>query len=156
MYNIGFISWSSLTGDFNKTDWVTVLLLDLIKFGSAPETNLTFNMTPVDQISKTIVELIQSRETVKATINLSETHTLTFKTIWTEICRQQMMEPHYLNVIEWRQKLDEHVKMNPQLLHGLQLFSNALTDTFSEDKTATIGTESDLNLPIFIKALLQK
>jgi hypothetical protein len=66
------------------------------------------------------------------------------------------MEPHYLNVIEWRQKLDEYVKMNPQLLHGLQLFSNALTNTFSEDKTTTIGTVSELNLPIFIKALLQK
>jgi thioester reductase-like protein len=150
---IGLISWSLSTGDFNKTDWFNRLLLDLIKFGSAPETDCTLNITPVDWISRSIVELGESEETVKAKINLPETHTITFKSVWTEICRQQMMEPHYLNVTEWRRKLEEHLKMNSQLLYGLQLFSNILTDPFPTDTTVT--TESDLNLPIFVKALLR-
>ena len=156
MFDIGFISWSLSTGDFNKTDWITLLLLDLIEFGSAPETDCAFNTTPVDRISKTIVELGESEETVKATINLPETHRVTFKAIWTEILQERMIEPHYLNVTEWRRKLDERIKTNPQILHGLQLFSNTLTDPFSEDTTVTISTESDLNLPMFIKALLRK
>jgi thioester reductase-like protein len=143
------------TGDFNKTDWITLLLLDLIKFGSAPETDCTFNITSVDQVSRSIVELSESEETAKATINLPETHTVTFKAIWTEICRQQMIEPHYLNVAEWHQKLDEQLKMNSQLFHGLQLFSETLTDSSSNDTTAPISTESDLNLPTFVKALLR-
>jgi thioester reductase-like protein len=152
---IGYISWSLSTGDFNKTGWFELLLLDLIEFGSAPETDHAFNMTPVDQISRSIVELSESEETVKATINLPETHTVTFKTIWTEICRQQMIEPHYLNVTEWYRKLDERLKTDSQLFHGLQLFSNILTNSFSKDTTATIDTEFDLNLPMFVKALLR-
>ena len=143
------------TGEFNKTDWITLLLLDLIEFGLAPETDCTFNITPVDRISKTIVELGESDETAKVTINLPETHTITFKAIWTEICRQRMIEPQYLNVTECRRTLDERLKMDPQSLHGLQLFSNALTDSVSEDTTASVNTESDLNLPMFVKALLR-
>jgi hypothetical protein len=113
-------------------------------------------MTPVDQLSKSIVELGESEETVNATINLSETHTITFKAIWAEICRQRMMEPHYLNVIDWHQKLNKHLKTHAQSLHGLQLFSNALTDPFPEDAITTISTKSELNLAIFVKALLQQ
>jgi thioester reductase-like protein len=156
LYEIGFISWSLSTGDFNKKDWFSLLFLGLIEFGLAPETNHTFHITPVDRISRSIVELGESGETIKATINLPETHTITFKAIWTEICRQQMMEPHYLDVIEWRQKLDEQLKTDSPLFHGLRLFSRTLTDPFSKDITTTIDTESDLNLPMFVKALLRK
>jgi thioester reductase-like protein len=134
---------------------MTLLLLDLIEFGLAPETDRTFKITPVDRISKFIVELGESKDIAKATINLSETHTVSFKAIWTEICRQRMMEPQYLNMTEWRQKLEERIKTGSQLLHGLQLFSKALPDSPSEDTTATTENESDLNLPIFVKVLLQ-
>ena len=155
MNEIGFISWSVPTGNFNKTDWVTLLLLDLIEFGLVPETDFALNITPVNQMSRSIVELGESEETVKATINLPATHTVTFKTIWIEICRQQQIEPNYLSVTEWRHKLDERIKMDPQSLRGLQLFSNVLTDSFSDETTTTIGTESDLNLPMFVQALLR-
>ncbi len=150
----GFISWCSSTGDFNKTDWITLLLVDLIKFGSAPESDFILDMTPVDQLSKTIVELGESEKTIKTTINLSHTHTITFKAIWTEICRQRKMVPQFINVTEWRRKLDEQLKTDSQSLHGLQLFSDALTNPISEDTVDTIGAESDLNLSIFVKSLL--
>jgi len=156
LFEIGYISWSLSTGDFNKTDRRNLLFLDLIEFGSAPETDCAFNIMPVDRLSKTIVELGESEETVKATINLSATHTVTFKAIWTEICQQRMIEPHYLNVTEWRRKLDERLETNPQIFHVLQFFSNILTDSFAKDTTATIDTESDVNLPMFVKALLRK
>ncbi len=132
-----------------------MLLLDLIEFGLAPESDFILNLTPVDQMSKTIVELGQSEKTLRETINLSHTHTITFKAIWTEICRQRNMEPHFINVIEWRRKLDEQIKIDSQALPGLQLFSNALTDSFSKDTVGTIGAESDLNLSIFVKSLLR-
>jgi hypothetical protein len=132
-----------------------MLLLDLIEFGLAPESDFILNLTPVDQMSKTIVELGQSEKTLRETINLSHTHTITFKAIWTEICRQRNMEPHFVNVIEWRRKLDEQIKIDSQALPGLQLFSNALTDSFSKDTVGTIGAESDLNLSIFVKSLLR-
>ncbi|UJR18565.1 hypothetical protein I4U23_005472 [Adineta vaga] len=151
----GYISWSLSTGDFNKTDWLTILLLDLIKFGIAPETDFTFNITPVDCISRSIAELGESEKTIKATIDLRETHTVSFKSIWTEICRQRGLDPHYLHVTEWSQRLDKVLKTNSQLLHGLQLFSNSLTDSFSIDTAPTVGTESDLNLPIFVEKFLQ-
>jgi hypothetical protein len=106
-------------------------------------------------MSKTIVELGESEKTVKATINLSHTHTITFKAIWTEICRQRNMEPHFMNVTEWRRKLDEQLRTDSQSLRGLQLFSNTLTDPFSDDIIVTIGPESDLNLSIFVKSLLR-
>jgi thioester reductase-like protein len=126
-----------------------MLLLDLIKFGSAPESDFILSMTPVNEMSKTIVELGESEKTLKETINLSHTHTITFKAIWTEICRQQNKQPHFINVTEWRRKLDEQLKTDSQLLRGLQLFSDALTDPFSEDTVTTISAESDLNLSIF-------
>jgi hypothetical protein len=132
-----------------------MLLLDLIEFGLAPESDFILNLTPVDQMSKTIVELGQSEKTLRETINLSHTHTITFKAIWTEICRQRNMEPHFINVIEWRRKLDEQIKIDSQALPGLQLFSNALTDSFSKDTVGTIGAESDLNLSTFVKSLLR-
>jgi len=131
-----------------------MLLLDLIEFGLAPESDFILNITPVDQMSKIIVELGESEKTLRETINLSHTHTITFKAIWTEICRQRNMEPHFVNVIEWRRKLDEQIKIDSQALPGLQLFSNALTDSFSKDTVGTIGAESDLNLSIFVKSLL--
>jgi hypothetical protein len=65
------------------------------------------------------------------------------------------MEPHFINVIEWRRKLDEQIKIDSQALPGLQLFSNALTDSFSKDTVGTIGAESDLNLSTFVKSLLR-
>jgi hypothetical protein len=107
-------------------------------------------------MSRSIVELGESEKTMKTTMNLAETHTVTFKAVWAEICRQRMMEPHYLDAREWRHKLDEHIKTDPQSLHALQLFSNALTDPFSQHATVTMSTESDLNLSIFVKALLRK
>ncbi|CAF4029340.1 unnamed protein product [Adineta steineri] len=152
----GFTSWSLSTGDFNKADWFIFLFLDLIEFGLVPETNHVFSMTPVDQMSRSIVKLSESNETVKAPINLFGTHTITFKAIWNEICRQKMMEPHYLSAIEWRQKLDAYLMLDPQSFRGLQFFSNILTDSYPQDRTVTIGTESDLNLPTFVKALLRK
>jgi thioester reductase-like protein len=155
LYEIGYISWSTCTGDFNKRDWITLLLSSVTAFGLAPETDRTFIMTPVDHMAKSIVELGESEETVKRTINLSETYAVTFKAIWTEICRQRFMQPYFHDVTEWRQKLDEWLTMDSQLLHGLQLFSTALTDPSSEVTTATVGTESDLNLPLFVKALLR-
>ena len=136
-------------------DWITLLLLDLIEFGAAPETECVFHITPVDQISNTIVNLGESKETLKTAITLPETHTVTFKAIWTEICRQQAIEPHYLNVTEWRQKLNGRLKMNSQIFHGLQLFSDELTSTFSNDTTITVDAESDLNLSMFVQALLR-
>jgi hypothetical protein len=77
-----------------------MLLLDLIKFGLAPESDFILNMTPVDEMSKTIVKLGESEKTLRETINVSHTHTITFKAIWIEICRQRNMEPHFINVIE--------------------------------------------------------
>jgi nucleoside-diphosphate-sugar epimerase len=132
-----------------------MLLLDLIEFGSAPESDLILNMTPVDEMSKTIVKLGESEKTLRETINLSHTHTITFKEIWTEICRQRNMEPHFINVTEWRRKLNEQLKIDSQALRGLQLFSNALTDSFSKDTVDTIDAESDLNVSIFVKSLLR-
>jgi thioester reductase-like protein len=132
-----------------------MLLLDLIKFGSAPESDLILNITPVDHMSKIIVELGESEKTAKATINLSHTHTITFKAIWTEICRQRKMKSNFINATEWRQKLNKQLKTVSQSLRGLQLFSNTLTDPFSEDTVAAISAESDLNLSIFVKSLLR-
>ncbi|CAF1430705.1 unnamed protein product [Adineta steineri] len=151
----GYISWSPSTGDFNKTDWFTLLFLDLIKFGLAPETDRVFRVTPVDESSRTIVKLGESKETVRATINLSETHTIRFGTIWAEICRQQMMEPHFLSVTEWEERLKERFRDNEQLFYGLQLFSSILMKSSSEDTTAMMDDKSDLNLPMFVKELLR-
>jgi len=132
-----------------------MLLLDLTKFGSAPESDFTLNLTPVDEMSKIIVELGESEQTLGETINLSHTHTVTFKAIWTEICRQRNMELHFINATEWRRKLDEQLMIDSQSWRGLELFSNALTDSFSKDTVATIGAESDLDLSIFVKSLLR-
>ena len=132
-----------------------MLLLDLIEFGAAPESDCTFAIIPVDHIGRTIVELGESEETIRATINLSDTHRISFKAIWTEICRQRKREPHFTTVAEWRRKFDERLQIDPQSLRGLQLFSNALTDPFAEDTTTTSGIESDLNLPLFVASLLR-
>jgi len=132
-----------------------LLLLDLIEFGSAPESDCEFDIIPVDHIGRTIVELGESEETIKATIDLPHTHRISFKTIWTEICRQRKIEPHFMNVTQWRQKLDEQLKTDSQSLRGLQLFSNALTNPFPEEAITTIGAESDLNLPLFVTTLFR-
>ncbi len=113
-------------------------------------------MTPVDQINRSIVERGESEETMNRTINFSATHTVPFKTIWTEICRQKMMKPYYLDMIEWRQSLDEYFKTNSQSLPRLQLLLDELPILFSEHSMATIGTESDVKLLLFIKKLLRK
>ena len=151
----GFISWSLSTGHFNRTDWFTLLFLDLIEFGLIPDIDPTFNMTPVDLCSRFIVEIGESTETSKRTVNLPTTHKVTFQTIWTEICQQRNVEPHYLNIIEWRWKLHERLKTNPQLLPGLFLFSNALRDDISGNLTIAIDDECDLNISMFVKALLR-
>ena len=144
-----------MTGDFNQTDWVTLLLHDLIEFGSAPESDLTLDITPVNHLSQTTVELGESEQTIKATIDQSHTHSVSFRTIWTEICRQRQVEPHFIDVTEWRQKLDKQLKTDSQSLHGLQLFSDALTESFLKDTTTAIDTESHLNLSLFVALLLR-
>ena len=131
------------------------MLRDLIEFGSAPHSDLTLDITPVNHLSKTTVELGESEQTIKATIDQSHTHTVSFRTIWIEICRQRQAEPRFIDVTEWRQKLDERLKIDSQSLHGLQLFSNALTGSFSKDTIITMDTISDLNLPLFVASLLQ-
>ena len=153
--NQGLISWRTSTGDSNRRDWINLLLLDLIEFGSAPQSDFTLDIVPVDHISQKIVELGESEQTIEATIDLPLTHTISFRIIWTEICRQRQIEPHFINVTEWRQKLDERLKTDSQSLHGLQLFSHALTDSFSKETITTTGTESDLNLPLFVTSLLR-
>ena len=136
-------------------DWLTLLILDLIEFGLAPEVDYTFKIMPVDRMSKAIVRLGESENTMKAIINLPPTHAITFKSIWTEICRQRQMEPHYLKVTDWCRKLDERLKTAPQSLYALQLFSNILVNSPSGDISNTIDDETDLNLPMFVEALLR-
>ena len=131
------------------------MLRDLIEFGSVPESDLTVDITPVNHLSRTTVELGESEQTIKATIDQSHTHTVSFRAIWTEICRQRQVEPLFIDVTEWRQKLDEQLKTDSHSLHGLQLFSDALTGSFSKDTVTTIDTISDLNLPLFVASLLQ-
>ncbi len=151
----GLISWCLSTGDFNKRDWITILLLDLIKFGSVPDSDFRLNITPVDEISKTIVELGESEKALGETINLPQTHIITFKAMWTEICRQRNIEPQFINLTEWCRTLDEQLKTNSQSLRELQLFSNILMNPFSEDTVDTNNAESGLDLSIFVKSLLR-
>ena len=65
-------------------------------FGSVPETNFALDLTPVDRMSASIVELGESKETLNETISFSPTHRVTFTAIWSEICRQRQLEPYYL------------------------------------------------------------
>ena len=60
-----------------------------------------------------------------------------------------------MNVTQWRRQSDEQLTTDSQSLRGLQLFSSALMDPFSEDTIATIDAESDLNLPLFVASLLR-
>lgn len=121
----------------------------------APNIERTFDITPVDIMSRSIVKIGESTEGADTTMNLRATHKITFRAIWTEICQQQMVLPYYLSVTEWRQQLDTRLKINPHLLYGLSLFSSMLTDDFTQETKTTGDNESDLSLPTFVKALLQ-
>ena len=120
-----------------------------------PDTDFGLNITPVDVLSIWIVKLGESEKIINTTINLTATHIITLKAIWAEVCRQKNMQLCYVDMIEWRQKLNKRLETDSQSFQGLYMFSSALTASILEQTTTSSGAESDLNLPMFVKVLLQ-
>jgi hypothetical protein len=128
--------------------------LGLIELDSVPAIDSKIDITPVDLISRSIVNIAEAMNTVNTTINLSATHTIAFKAVWTEICRQRKVAPYYSSVGEWRQQLHERLNSNPQLSNKLFIL-DTMIDNFAGDTTANIDVDSNLNLPLFVTALLR-
>jgi amino acid adenylation domain-containing protein/thioester reductase-like protein len=78
IYRPGMIIGHSQTGITNTNDLVSRLIKGLIQMGSAPNLNLTMNLTPVDYISQAIVHLsLQPQSQSQAQIfHLVNPHTI--------------------------------------------------------------------------------
>jgi thioester reductase-like protein len=149
------ISWCTQTGHFNKNDWFIHLLSDFIELGSVPDIDRTFILTPVDRISQWIVELSESKLRTATPITFDETYMVSFKDIWKEICSQQQIKPHYLNLEDWYRKFEQKSELNTSniLVYLREIFE---TDEHSSNISAqTNENVKNINLPFFVDALIQ-
>jgi thioester reductase-like protein len=70
IYRPGRISGHSQTGVFNPNDFLYKLIIGCIELGSAPASNMTLNLIPVDYMSQALVYLSKQQKSLGKTFHL--------------------------------------------------------------------------------------
>jgi amino acid adenylation domain-containing protein/thioester reductase-like protein len=76
IYRPGRISGHSKTGVFNANDFLHRLIIGCIQLGSAPAQKTSFNIAPVDYVSRAIVYLSRQKESLGKAFHLVNPHPL--------------------------------------------------------------------------------
>lgn len=152
---LGLISWCTQTGCFNKNDWFIHLLRLLRDLGSAPETDQIFAVTPVNWISRWIVQIGESSLIRTAPVRFSGTHLISLKTIWKEMCHQQQIEVMYDDLNVWFSRMGKNLNsktciMLPFLRELFRVVEQRFTsnDEIREDV-------STVNISLLVKKLFE-
>ncbi|MFB2969192.1 thioester reductase domain-containing protein [Aerosakkonema sp. BLCC-F183] len=86
IYRPGMISAHSQTGVFNTQDMLCRLIEQFIEQGSAPDLDITIDMTPVDYVSRAIVYLSKQKELLGQVFHLVHPQPLHLSNFVKEIC----------------------------------------------------------------------
>ncbi|CAF1203366.1 unnamed protein product [Didymodactylos carnosus] len=168
IFRPGMISWCSTSGKCNEQDWLYRLFTGLIHHGSAPDVDSMMDLSPVDYVSKVIIELGQQKTSINEIYNIHNSNKMiSFKTIWNGICDVMREAPQYVEFDEWWEGVlakIEQDRTNNKFLNGLLLFQNGI----SEDGKSRISSKStmvpfkectntflDLNVTVFANELLE-
>jgi thioester reductase-like protein len=76
IYRPGRISGHSQTGVFNANDFLYRLIIGCIQLGSAPEGNASFDIAPVDYVSRAIAYLSRQKESLGKAFHVVNPHPL--------------------------------------------------------------------------------
>ncbi|CAF1336839.1 unnamed protein product [Didymodactylos carnosus] len=168
IFRPGMISWCTTTGCFNEQDWLYRLFAGLIHIRVAPDINSYLDLTPVDYVSKKIVQLgQQSRIPLKSIYAIhNKNKMITFKSIWCTICRtiNPMRSPEYVELNVWKGKLLQMLNNSnnieqDNLLNGLLLFD---INGFDDDAPLNNNNVDVISFPdlidpvLFAQKLIQK
>jgi myxalamid-type polyketide synthase MxaE and MxaD len=70
VYRPPFIGWNTQTGVFNPKDFVVRLVRSCLRIGLAPDIPLHFSVTPLEEVSASIVEIASKKDSIGRNYNL--------------------------------------------------------------------------------------
>jgi amino acid adenylation domain-containing protein/thioester reductase-like protein len=79
IYRPGYITGSSRTGVWNTDDFICRMIKGCIQLGSAPDTDDTVDMIPVDYVAKAIVHLSKQNQSPGRAFHLINPHPISFR-----------------------------------------------------------------------------
>ncbi|KAH8102928.1 hypothetical protein BXZ70DRAFT_927267 [Cristinia sonorae] len=82
---IGQISGSTITGAWNSTDWVPIMIQSSISMGALPILPGNISWIPVDVASRFVLDSILSTESLPAVVNLVHPHPVPWQEVFTAI-----------------------------------------------------------------------
>lgn len=127
IYRPGRIMGHSVTGYSNTQDLICRMLKQVVQMGSAPTLTGAVDMTPVDFVSRALVQLSLQEDSFGRVFHLINPELLSWQQIFEDIqALGYSIEP--MSCVQWRQRLLAIAQSDPQqALHPLlDLFSAAI------------------------------
>ncbi|MBH8554249.1 amino acid adenylation domain-containing protein [Nostocaceae cyanobacterium CENA357] len=112
IYRPGRISGHSQTGVFNRNDFLYKLIIGCIELGSAPESDMTLNLIPVDFMSQALVYLSKQEKSLGKTFHLFHPQPLKYDVLIKSI-RTMGFPLQLISYKQWQTKLREIAGNSP-------------------------------------------
>ena len=145
IYRPGMISCHSQTGASNTEDILSCLIKQFIQQGTAPDLDITIDMTPVDYVSKAIVYLSKQKESQGQVFHLVNPQSLHLSQLIKEILTLGYSIKQ-LEYVQWQSNLRNLAMSSQETALGimLPLFSEKITGTqLSYLELCSIGLQFD-------------
>ncbi|MEG4940614.1 amino acid adenylation domain-containing protein [Microcoleus sp. F4-D5] len=145
IYRPGMISCHSQTGASNTEDILSCLIEQFIQQGTAPDLDITIDMTPVDYVSKAIVYLSKQKESQGQVFHLVNPQSLHLSQLIKEIITLGYSIKQ-LEYVQWQSNLRNLAMTSQETALGivLPLFSEKITGTqLSYLELCSIGLQFD-------------
>ncbi|MFP4099133.1 non-ribosomal peptide synthetase family protein [Coleofasciculus sp.] len=136
IYRPGRISGHSKTGVFNPNDFLYRLIIGCIQLGSAPAEETSFNIAPIDYVSRAIVYLSRQKESLGKAFHLVNPNPLDSGLLINSI-RSLGYPIHQVSYNQWQTKLLNIAKHSPE--HALYPLLPFFPARESKAETSNLG-----------------
>ncbi|KAH3744297.1 4-coumarate--CoA ligase [Pelomyxa schiedti] len=131
IYRPGAVSGHSVSGVTNSDDFYMRFLKGCIELGGAPESGTFFPLCPVDQVAKTIVDIMFEPTSTGKTFNITPSEDTPYSLLW-DVAREAGYQIRSLRPQEWGTLLASAGPTNSM---------SALSFLFQRPKEATATTK---------------
>lgn len=111
LLRVGMVSGDSVHGISNGDPLIGSLVLGCAQCGAAPDADVTFDMSPVDQVARAMVAIARQHQSIGGNFNISKREGISTETIYSLI-RQMGIELEVLPFPQWRERVFEQGERN--------------------------------------------
>ena len=138
IYRLGMIAGHSQTGAYKTDDLVCRMIKGFIQLGSAPDLELSLNLTPVDYVSSAIVHLSKQKESLGKAFHLVNSYPLYLSKLVSAL--QEI--GYSINQITYEKWQAELLNINSLQENALSPLVSLFTEKISEKQLSYLETSS--------------